>query len=149
MADLTVTATKVGVPFPHDARIRSQIAGAALNGGVCVYVDSSGKAQLSSGTTAAKATFKGIAIPRMNTGYAAGSGQAVEIVEEGEVEGFDLSGLAYGALVYVSDTDGALADAAGTHSAVVGCVVATSEYDSSGNPKKLLRIFSDPRTVVS
>ena len=47
-----------------------------------------------------------------------------------------LSGIAYGVSVFLSDTDGTLADAAGTVSTVVGKVVA----GWAGSAKKLLRL---------
>lgn len=52
-----------------------------------------------------------------------GAGESVTAARRCTVDGFDLSALAYGAPVYLSNTDGRLADAAGTVSAVVGRVV--------------------------
>jgi len=51
-------------------------------------------------------------------------GTAVKVVHDGLLElGDALDALAYGALVYVSDTDGALDTAAGTESLIAGVVV--------------------------
>ena len=147
MAAVTVTAAKVGVADPR-ARVRNYIANAALNGGVPVYILSTGKAALCTAADATHGQFAGITIPTKNSGYAAGAGQAVEVVVWGEIEGFDLSGLAYGALVYVAD-DGTFATTAGTKSVPVGKVVPSSDLDSSGNPKKLLMVMVPYLTVVT
>ena len=149
MADITVTAANVGPAFPGSARIRSFLAGAAIQGGQAVYIDSNGLAQLTAGGATTTSNFAGIALPRMNTAYAAGAGQAVEVLQEGEVEGFALSGLAYYAPVYLSNTSGTLGSTAGTHGqGIIGVVVPTSDKDSSGNPRKVLRL-RDPINTAS
>jgi hypothetical protein len=67
-----------------------------------------------------------------------GAGDAVDVCEDGEVYGFGLSGLNYDALVYLSNTAGALADGAGGTSVVCGRVNALTD-----NPTltKVLRVF--------
>lgn len=137
MADIVVTATAVQPVFGR-SDVRSYIAAAAIPGGSAVYFNSSGKVDLTAGGATSTSNFAGIAISRLNTGFAAGIGQVCEVVRRGEVEGFTLS-QAYGAKLYVSNTAGALADAAGTHGpGPVAEVVPTSEYDSSGNLKKVV-----------
>ena len=59
----------------------------------------------------------------------AAAGQGVSLLERGAIGGYDVSGLAYDALVYLSDTAGALADAAGTATVVCGRVVPMSDKD--------------------
>jgi hypothetical protein len=55
------------------------------------------------------------------------------------VAGFDLSSLAYDALVYLSDTPGKLSTAAGSHSSIAGRVAAMTDRDPvTGKPSKLL-----------
>lgn len=147
MSAVTVTAAKVGVADPK-ARIRSYIAGVAINGGQAVYIASTGKAGVCTSADATHGQFAGLAIPTKNSAYAAGIGQAVEVVVWGEVEGFDLSGLAYGALVYVAD-DGTFATTAGTKTVPIGKVVPSSDVDSSGNPRKLLMVMVPYLTLVS
>jgi hypothetical protein len=140
LADLVLTSGNVGPAFAH-CRIRSLIGGAAIVGGTPVYVDANGLAQPASSANAATAQFAGIAMPRMNNGYACGSGQACEVVEAGEVEGFTLSSAAYWAPVYLSD-DGGISLTAGTHTAQIGRVVPTTDRDANGNLRKLLMVFS-------
>ncbi len=114
MADLTVTATKVAPVFPDQAEIRTYIAAVAVTAGQPVYINSSGKVALADANVGAAEHFRGIALETV------GAGQPVSILRRGEVYGFDLSGVAFDAQVFVSDTAGSLADAAGTTSLVAG-----------------------------
>lgn len=122
MADLTVTAAQVGAVFPQQARIRPYIAAAAITAGQSVYRNTSAKADLCDANASGKHQFRGIALETV------GAGQSVSVLEDGECYGFDLSGLAYDALAYQSDTAGALADAAsGTTTIVAGRVAALTD----------------------
>lgn len=70
------------------------------------------------GTTTTEANFQGIATIESDR-----IGKAITVVRDGLLDvGEALSGLAYGAAVYLSDTDGTLADAAGTVSVIAGRV---------------------------
>lgn len=142
MSDITVTAANVGLANKNGHVIRSLMGGATFTGGQAVYVDSGGLGQLTAGGATATSNFAGIALPiRNSSGNAGAAGQVMEIVEQGDVEGFNLSGLAYWAPVYISNTSGALATSAGTHGpGPVGVVVPTTDKDGSGNYRKLLRI---------
>lgn len=73
-------------------------------------------------------------------------GDSVTLLRNGLVDfGNALDAMDYGALIYVSDTDGTLADAAGTvTSAIVGYVWPVFEHD--GTVKKLAMI--DTTTVI-
>lgn len=51
------------------------------------------------------------------------AGNPVTGLRKGKVDGFELSALSYGQRVYLSDTDGALGDAAGTVPLAVGRVM--------------------------
>lgn len=117
MADLTVTAAQVATVFPTKADVVSYVSAAALTAGQPVYVNTSGKAGVADANGAAPInTFRGIALETV------GAGQPVSVLRRGELYGFDLSALAFDAAVYVSDTAGSLADAAGTASLRVGRV---------------------------
>ena len=80
---------------------------------------SSGKYTKANGTTAPEARIYGIA----TGGKVNVANEPVTAIRKGVVDGYDLSALAYDAPVYLSDTDGTLADAAGTVSVVVGRVI--------------------------
>ncbi len=134
MTDLTVTAAKVALVFPMEARVRTYKAAADLDAGTPVYINASGKVGKADANGASPINrFRGITLESVK------AGQDVDVVIEGEVAGFDLSGLAYDAPVYVSDTVGVLADAAGTTSLAVGMVVPMND----GALTKVLRVTGE------
>lgn len=123
MTAVTVTAAKVAPVFPLDAKIRTRIAAEALTAGQNVYVNSNGKVAKANAGAAGTAKMRGIALETV------GAGQAVSVLIEGEASGYDLSGLAYDAVVYLSDTAGAFDTAAGTVSVIAARVVPMSDKD--------------------
>lgn len=130
MADLSILSTVAAV-FA-DAEIYDMLAGATITNGQAVRQNTSGKAALADANAGSGAEkFRGIALSGV------GAGQGVSIVKRGHVSGYDLSSLAYDALVYLSDTAGALSDTPSTTNSVpVGRVVALSD----SNPSKVLYI---------
>jgi hypothetical protein len=128
MADLTLTAAQIAPVFPLNSldETYDMVAGVSITAGQAIRQNtSSGKAALAD-ANAGSGAEKAIGLS-LN---AAGAGQGVSFIQRGKVYGFDLSGLAYGALVYLSDTAGALADAPSTTNSVpVGRVVALSNSD--------------------
>ncbi len=130
MADLVYTSTKVGNASPvGQSEVWDLIAGVVIEAGQGLYINSSGFAELGDASAAGTAVCVGVALNDAQVG------QAVAVLHKGFIEGFTLSG-AYNTLIFVSDTAGDLADAAGTVTAPVGRVVATSE----STPSKLLYI---------
>ena len=130
MADLVYTSTSVGNASPvGESEVWDLIAGVAIEAGQGVYVNSSGLAALADASAAGTAVCVGIALND------AQANQAIAVLHKGFVEGFTLS-QAYSTLIFVSDTAGDLADAAGTVTAPVGRVMPTSE----DSPTKLLYI---------
>jgi hypothetical protein len=70
--------------------------------------------------------FKGIALEK------AGNRQGLSCLIKGRIAGYDLSALAYGALVYLSDNAGKIATtASGTKSVILGQVVPMSDANST------------------
>lgn len=134
MADITVTATKVGVIGQCESRIKSYIAAATITAGQAVYVTSAGKINLADANGSGTLQFAGIALD----GGAAG--QAIDVLWDGEVEGFTLTSQAYDAPIYLSNTAGALADAAGGSSIIVGRVSVRSD----GPLTKTLQVWASP-----
>jgi len=116
MADLTVTSTQVAQVFPMESKVRTYKSAAAMDAGTPVYVDANGKVNKADANDGDADQFRGIALETV------GANQDVDVISEGEISGFDLSGLAYDAPVYVSNTVGALADAAGGTTLLVGRV---------------------------
>jgi methyl coenzyme M reductase beta subunit len=82
-----------------------------------VYVLTTGKVGVADANASGKQQFRGIALA------AAAAGQAVSVLKRGHVYGFTVSGLNADALVYLSDTAGALGDAAGTMTVNCGRVM--------------------------
>jgi hypothetical protein len=95
-----------------------------------------GRFTKANGTTAPEGRVYGIA----TGGRANVAGQPVTVIKKGVIDGFDLSGLAYDAPVYLSDTDGALDTAAGTVPIVVGRVIPASGQTLGTALDKLLLV---------
>lgn len=131
MSDLTLTAAQIAPVNENAYEAWTLIAAATITAGQAVAVDSNGLAALADASTAAQNNVRGVCI------IGGGAGQAVTILVQGSVYGFDLSGLAYDAAVYLSNTAGALATAAGDVSAVVGRVKPL--HDGS-TPTKVLYV---------
>lgn len=123
MTALTVTAAQIGAVFPEKAEIYDMLAAVAITKGQAIYRNTSGKAALADANAGSGAhDFVGVAL------NAAGAGGAVSVLRRGHVYGFDLSGLAYDAPVYVSDTAGALDDApSATNPVAIGKVEALTD----------------------
>jgi hypothetical protein len=116
MANIAVaTADRVEVVgFPS-----SQLtlpAGEAISAGAPVRIDTAGKFTNSNGTTAPEARVWGIATRTV------AANEPLTAVRRGILDGFTFS-QAYDAAIYLSDTDGRLADAAGTVSTAIGRVI--------------------------
>jgi hypothetical protein len=95
-------------------------AGADLAAGDACYIDpATGDFLLADATAAGTAGAKGLAASN------ARAGQGVTLLFNGEMDGFDLSGLAFGDTVYLSETSGALADAAPATTGAVTVEVGT------------------------
>lgn len=113
-------------------------AGEAIGPGVpCRQDTSSGKAMIGNATVAGEAAVIGL-----NTSPKATLvNSACHILRRGKVALYDssdaniLAGLDFGALVYLSDTDGRLADANGTVTKIIGRVIALWHQTT---PEKIL-----------
>jgi hypothetical protein len=131
MAELTVVAGQVAQVFPMESRIRTYKAAVDLTAGLPVYIDANNKVNKSDGNGASPVNrFRGITLETVK------AGQDVDVISDGEIAGFDLSGLAYDAAVYVSDNVGVLADVAGTTPLLVGRVHGMND----GAKTKVLRL---------
>lgn len=121
MADITVTAANVAAMYPAHAEIYDRVAAVAVTAGQVLYLNSSGKVDLYDSNGSGTLQPEGIAL------NAAGAGQGVSVLKRGFVDGFSISSLAYNAALYGSNTAGALADAAGASSVILGRVKAVSD----------------------
>ena len=129
MGDITVTAARVGLVDPLKAIVKSYIALEAILKGQAVYIAAAtGKVGLADENGAGTLQFRGIAL------CGGGIGQAIDVVEDGEVYGFTLEG-DYDAIIYLSATPGALAT---TGSVVCGRIAPMSNAALT----KVLRLFT-------
>lgn len=120
MADIVVTEAAVAVIFPLKAEIHTFIAAEALSAGESVSFDSAGKLIQADANAAGEQQARGIVLT------SGGAGQALNILKKGHLNGYTIS-QAYDAAVYLSDTAGAVADAAGTMTVPVGRVVGLTD----------------------
>ncbi len=132
MADLTRTAANVRPTRDFTDMVTDEfIAGATIEQGQPFYVDSNGKAQLADANGSGTTQCDAIALNK------ARAGEGITGIKRGPIMGYDLSGLAYRARVYVSNTVGELADAAGGTTIDVGHVMPIGE---DGNIQKMLYV---------
>lgn len=132
MADLTIT--EIAKVFTVQ-QFSGPAAEAIAKGDRCRFDTTTGRITKGNGSSAAESKRGGIALG------AAVAGEAVTILNQGIVDvGEALAALDFGALVYVSNTDGKFGDAAGTVSVIAGQVVPGF---GSTTPDKLLWLFGD------
>ena len=116
MADVTVTAADVR-PL-NGAVVRRFDAGGTLAIGNAVYIAGDGDVEAADGSAVGTVWAIGIVVATPDGGTAVSAGERADVVVSGPVAGF--SSLTPGALGYVSDTAGAIADAAGTKDTIMG-----------------------------
>lgn len=132
MATLNVTPSAVA-PVKVDEQFTGPTAEVITAGQFVRFNVTTGFFELGNGTTAGEGRRGGIAV----TG-APVAGQAITVVTKGIVDmGNALGSLTYDDDVYLSNTDGTLADAAGSVSYIVGVVVPGF---GSTTPDKLLQV---------
>jgi len=134
MTDITVTAAQIAPVVPEKAQIKSYLAAAAITKGQALYLNTTGKVDLADSDAGGTAQFRGVSLT------SAGTGQAVDVLENGEVYGFGVSTLDADAMIYLSGTAGNLNDTTGTVPTVCGRVSALADASVT----KVLRVFSRP-----
>lgn len=116
MANIAVaTAGKINIVGDPVQQL-TLVATEAILAGSPVRIHTDGKWTNSNGTAAGEARVWGIATASVAAGV------ALTVVRRGILDGYTFS-QAYDAAIYLSDTDGTLADAAGTVSTAIGRVV--------------------------
>lgn len=120
MADLALTAAQIGVVFPRVANIFPFVAAETITAGQICFVDTAGKLQLADANAGGEQQARVLAL---NGG---GAGQAIDGLKEGHVHGFTIT-QAYDAPIFLSDTVGVLADAAGTLEVPLGIVAPLTD----------------------
>lgn len=122
MANLSITAADVRLVRGDNEHQHTAPAGEAITAGQYVRLNTStGKFELGNGTTSGEVGNKGFVAGRTvaadETLTAYGGDALLDV-------GDALDALNFGAVVYLSDTDGTLADSAGTVSKTVGVVTS-------------------------
>lgn len=130
MADLALAAAQVSPVNENEYEGWTLIAAAAITRGQTVAIDSAGKAVLGNTTSAGTSNIRGIAL------NAAAIGEVVTIMVHGSLYGFTIT-QAYDAAIYGSNTAGAVADAAGSTSIVIGRV---KPMHDGATPTKVLYV---------
>lgn len=129
MANLTVSSI---TPVKVYEQVTAPVGEAVTAGQYVRFNTSTGKLELGNGSSSGEAAKGGLALT------SAVAGETVTAVISGLVDiGNALSSINFNASVYLSDTDGTLADAAGTSSRVVGRVYPAWGYTSAD---KLLKV---------
>lgn len=126
MANISlVTADRVNVveSVVQDTRVAAE----AIEAGAAVRVDTTnGHFTNAKATDATEGRVWGIAVRSVS------AGQPVTVIRLGRMDGFDFDSQDYDDDIYLADTDGVLADAAGTVKIVIGQVVV-GQYNTLGN----------------
>jgi hypothetical protein len=119
MAAVTYTAAQIARVNPDRDECYDFVAGVALTKGLPAYIATTGKAGIADANDSSPIDeVRGIVVK------AGGAGAAVSVIKRGMIYGFALSGLAYGAFVYLSNTVGTYEDS-GT--IIVGRVMPLSD----------------------
>ena len=121
MADIVVTAAKVGRVHPDKDEVFPVKLGATTTAGQVLNQDTDGTFGL------ADANGSGNELqPRCIALEGGAAGSWVPAMKRGWLDGYTVSSLNGDALLYLSNTAGALADAAGGTTAICGLVILTS-----------------------
>lgn len=95
------------------------VAAETIVAGAPIRIDTNGKATNSNATDTTENRVYGLATKSVI------AGEALTVIRKGVMDGYVFT-QAYNAIIYLSDTDGTLADAAGTVSTIVGRVISVT-----------------------
>src|SRR5574341_715395 len=134
MADIAlITANKAEVVQSFEQLTAPAIE--AIVAGAPVRIDTAtGKFTNANATTLAEAKAYGLAVRTV------AAGEALTAVRRGILAGFDLSGLNFDALLYLSNTDGRIADVNGTITSIMGRVIPGFAVSTGITADKLLYV---------
>lgn len=118
MTDLAITTANIEVVKPEDAEIIQWCLAEAVTAGQPLFLDSDGKGQLADANAAGERQARCLSL------QAGAAQQIISCLKRGYVEGFILTDQAFDDPIFLSDTVGVLADAAGTVTVPVGKIDA-------------------------
>lgn len=125
MSDVALTAVQVAPVYPATADIISVKLAAAVTQGQILYQLTDGTFGVADANDSGKQQARGVALA------AGGAGQTISMLRKGECYGFTVSSMNADAIVYLSDTAGALADAAGTMTVNCGRITVVPQSGSA------------------
>lgn len=117
MTVIAVTAAQVGRIRPDDDEVMDVIAAEAVTAGQAAYQLTTGRFGLADANAAGRQQFRGVFLKN------AAAGGVVPVLKRGMVYGLGVSAMNGDAPLYLSDTAGALDDAAGTMTVIAGRVM--------------------------
>lgn len=133
MTDVAIVAAQVSPVNETPIETWTLIAGVAITRGQTVAINTTtGLAFVGDASTGVGPNVRGIALNN------AGAGDSLTIMVHGSLYGFTLTNQAYDAPIYSSNTAGAVADAAGDVSEVIGRVKPM--HDAGTTPTKVLYV---------
>lgn len=125
MSDIALTAVQVAPVYPATADIISVTLAEAVTQGQILYQLTAGTFGIADANASGKQQARGVALA------AGGAGQTISMLRRGECYGFTVSSMNADAIVYLSDTAGALADAAGTMTVNCGRITVVPQSGSA------------------
>lgn len=135
MADITSTPARIAPVTETKPHMRFYRAGVAITRGQPCYLMTNGRiAPADASAAGTVGTFVGVALSTVD------ANEVTSVLWDGSLAGYTLTALNYGATVYISDTAGAFADAAGTVNKPVGVVLPLTDRDAT----KVLYIQARP-----
>lgn len=143
MANIALTAAQIGVVDPRKSTIKSYLAGSTITKGQPVAQTTTGTVVPADASTGGAHLFeqvRGIAIA------AGGAGQAIDVLEDGELYGLTVSGKNCGDLLYLSNDVGRVADAGGDETVYLGRVTALTD-GSATKVSRIQTIFSEAKAT--
>jgi len=121
MTDIAIAnAAHVDRARPYDDEVLPVVLAVAVTRGQALYQSTAGFG-VADANDSGKQQFRGIALD------AGAIGQTISMIKRGYVSGFGVSGLDDDAILYLSDTAGALADGAGTMTVICGRVITLAD----------------------
>lgn len=121
MTVIVSTEAQVDLIDPASCETYPAISAVALTKGQLVYLNTSGKYGLADGAAATTLKQMGVCLSTVD------ANRPFTLLKRGHMAGYTVTAMAYGALVYASDTDGAADTAAGTVSRVIGSIVPKTD----------------------
>jgi len=117
MADIALTAAQISRVFPDHDIVLSATLAAAVTAGQALYQVTTGKYGVADANAANLQQVRGVAL------QAGAAGQVIPMLRVGAVAGFTLTAQSHDDPIFLSDTAGAFADAAGTLEVPVGVII--------------------------